>query len=129
MQTTNAYNTYKSNSINHASKEQLLLMLVEGAVKFAKMGRQAIVDKDIQKAHENIIKTQNIYGELMATINLEAAGDWGKSIYDIYDFINRRLIDANIKKDVEIMNEIIPLIEDVKNMWQEAYNISKNKSE
>lgn len=127
MQTNNAYNTYKSNSINHASKEQLLLMLLEGAIKFAKLGRQAIVDGDIGKAHENIIKVQNIYCELMATINMEAAGEWGASMYEIYDFIVHRLIDANNKKDVAIMNEIIPLIEDIKNMWEEAYNISKNK--
>ena len=53
----NAYNVYKNNSVNYASKDQLLLMLVDGAVKFAKVGRQAIIDKDIQKA-EN---TRNIY--------------------------------------------------------------------
>ena len=57
----NAFNTYKNNSVNFASKDQLLLMLVDGAAKFSKMGRQAILDKDIKKAHDNIVKTQNIY--------------------------------------------------------------------
>jgi len=128
MQSSNAYNgynAYKNNSVNYASKEQLLLMLVEAAVKFAKIGRQAIIDKDIKKAHDNIIKAQNIYYELMATIDLDAAGEWGKTLFNVYDFIARRLTDANIKKDLAIMDEVIPLIEDIKATWEEAYKLSK----
>ena len=130
MQTSsayNGYNAYKKNSVNFASKEQLLLMLVEGAVKFAKIGRQAIVDKDIKKAHDNIVKTQNIYYELMATIDIEAAGEWGESLFKVYDFIVRRLVDANIKKDITIMDEVIPLIEDIKMTWEEAYKVAKTQ--
>lgn len=125
MQTSNAYSTYKNNSVNYASREQLLLMLLDGAVKFSKIGRQAIVDKDIKKAHENIIKTQDIFYELMATLDTAKGGEWANNLMRVYDFILRRLMDANIKKDVNIMNEIIPLIEDIKETWNEAYRISK----
>lgn len=125
MYTASAYSTYKINSINYASKDQLLLMLVDGAVKFVKIGRQAVIDKDIKKAHENIIKTQNIFYELMATLDVSKAGDWGQSLMSVYDFIVRRLIDANMKKDIAILDEIIPLIENVKDTWEQAYKISK----
>jgi flagellar protein FliS len=125
MQTSNAYNVYKNNSVNFASKEQLLLMLVEGAVKFAKIARQAIAEKEISKAHENIIKTQNIYYELMTSLDVNNGGEWAKALMNIYDFIVRRLTDANLKKDLNIMNEVIPLIEEVRNTWEEAYRISK----
>lgn len=125
MQTNNAYNAYKNNSINYASREQLLLMLLDGAVKFSKIGRQAIVDKDTAKAHSNIVKTQDIFYELMATLDVEKGGEWASSILAIYDFIIRRLTDANIKKNIEIMDEIIPLIEEVRNVWSEAYRVSK----
>ncbi|HEY8889409.1 MAG TPA: flagellar export chaperone FliS [Clostridium sp.] len=121
----NAFNTYKSNSVNFASKDQLLLMLVDGAAKFAKIGKQAILDKDAKKAHENIVKTQNIFYELMATLDVEMGGEWAKSLMKVYDFIIRRLMDANIKKSQEIMNEVIPLIEDVRDTWNEAYKKSK----
>ncbi|MCB2297195.1 flagellar export chaperone FliS [Clostridium tagluense] len=121
----NAFNTYKSNSVNFASKDQLLLMLVDGAVKFSKMGRQAILDKDVKKAHENIIKTQNIFYELMVTLDVEKGGEWAENLMKIYDFIVRRLTDANIKKNEEIMNEIIPLIEDIRDTWNDAYKVSK----
>ena len=121
----NAFNTYKSNSVNFASKDQLLLMLVEGAGKFSKIGRQAIIDKDVKKAHENIVKTQNIFYELMATLDVTKGGEWAESLMKVYEFIARRLTDANIKKDVLIMDEIIPLIDDVRDTWTEAYKKSK----
>lgn len=125
MYSQNAYNVYKSNSVNYASKEQLLLMLVDGAVKFSKIGRQAIIDNDIKRAHENIIKTENIFYELMASLDISKASNWGKQLMSLYDFIVRRLMDANMKKDEKIMGEVIPFIENVRDMWSEAYKISK----
>ena len=121
----NAFNTYKNNSVNFASKDQLLLMLVDGAAKFSKIGKQAILDKDVKKAHENIVKTQNIFYELMATLDVSKGGEWAISLMKVYEFITRRLTDANIKKSEEIMNEIIPLIDDVRDTWNEAYKASK----
>ena len=118
------FNAYKNNSVNYASKDQLLLMLVDGSVKFAKIGRQAIIDKDVKKAHENIVKTQDIFIELMATLDRDA-GQWTDQIFRVYEFINSRLFQANLKKSVEIMDEVVPLIEDVRDTWNEAYKLSK----
>lgn len=125
MYAQNAYKTYKNNSVNYASREQLLLMLLEGAVKFAKIGRQGLFDKNIKKAHENIVKTQDIFYELMVTLDVEKGGEWAASLMGIYEFITRRLVDANMKKDISILEEIIPLIEEVKDTWEQAYKISK----
>lgn len=122
----NAYNAYKNNSVNYASKEQLLLMLLDGAVKFAKMARQAILDKDTVRSHENLVKTQDIFTELMITID-QNAGEWAVNMYKIYDFIKEKLFEANLKKDVKILDEVMPLIEEVRNTWQEAYEVSKGK--
>jgi len=122
----NAYNAYKNNSVNYASKDQLLLMLLDGAVKFAKMARQAILDKDIKKSHENLVKTQDIFTELMITLD-QNAGEWAVNMYKIYDFIKERLFEVNIKKDINILDEVMPLIEEVRNTWQEAYEVSKGK--
>ena len=79
------------------------------------------------KAHENIIKAENIFYELIYTLDVELGGEWAESLVKVYDFVIRRLVDANINKDVEIMNEIIPVIEDVRDTWMEAYKISKAK--
>ena len=120
----NAYNIYKNNSVNYASKEQLLLMLLDGAVKFAKIARQAIVDKNIETAHNSLIRTQDIFTELMVSLDT-TAGDWTKDLLSIYQYINTRLAEANFKKSLEIMDEILPLIEQVKDMWNEVYKKAK----
>ena len=121
----NAYNVYKNNSVNYASKEQLLLMLLDGAVKFSKIARQGILDKDIIKAHANIVKTEDIFIELMATLDLNLGGEWAKNVYNIYQFIVDNLAKANMKKDIRILDETIILIEDIRNTWNEAYKRSK----
>ena len=115
---TQGYNVYKNNSVNYASKNQLLLMLLDGAVKFAKIARQAILDKDIKKAHDNIIKTEDIFTELRVTLD-QTAGDWAVKMFNVYGFINEKLFEANIKKDVKVMDEVIPLIEEVRDIWYE----------
>lgn len=125
MYASNAYNAYKNNSVNYASKDQLLLMLVDGAVKFSKMGRQAIIDNNVKKAHDSIIRTQDIFYELMATLDVSKGGNWAQGLMNIYDFIVRRLMEANIKKDINIMDEVIPLIQDVRDTWYEAEKIAK----
>ena len=124
MYGNNAYKTYKQNSVNLASKDQLLLMLVDGAVKFSKIARQAILDKEIMKAHENLVKTQDIFVELMTSLDTNS-GEWAGNLIALYDFINRQLINANIKKDINILEETIPLIEEVRDMWYEVNRVSK----
>lgn len=121
---SNGYNVYKSNSVNYASKDQLLLMLLDGAVKFAKLAEIALKEKDIKKTHENLIKTQNIFIELIASLDTDA-GDWAVQLDKVYRFINEKLVETNMKKDVKILQEIIPLIEDIRNIWYEAQGKAK----
>ena len=122
----NAYNVYKNNSVNYASKDQLLLMLVDGAVKFAKIRRQAIIDKDIKKAHTNLMKTQEIFIELMVSLDMEKA-EWTNDLMQIYAFIKDKLVEVNMKKDIKIMDEILPLIEEVRDLWYETDKRAKHQ--
>lgn len=116
---TQGYNIYKNNSVNYASKDKLLLMLVDGAVKFSKIARQAIVKKDIKTAHENILKTENIFAELMISLD-RTQGEWTDEIFRVYEFINYKLVEANLSKKVEVIDEVIPLIEQVRDLWYEV---------
>lgn len=127
MYKSNAYNTYKQNSVNSASKEQLLLMLVDGAVKFVKKGRIAIEEKNIADAHHNLVRVQDIFSELMATLD-RGAGKWAEDLFELYAFITRTVAEANLKKDIKVLDGAIGLIEEVRDMWHEAYRLSKGKS-
>lgn len=124
MYQNNGYNIYKNNSVNYASKEQLLLMLLDGMVKFSKRAEKSLIDKDARSAHENLIKTQDIFVELMSTLD-QKAGDWAVQMFKVYEFINNKLVEANLKKDIKILQEIMPLIEEVRSIWYEAYEKTK----
>lgn len=121
---SNGYNVYKNNSVNYASKEQLLLMLTEGAVKFCKIARQAMVDKDVKKAHDSLVRTQDIFSELMISLD-QSAGEWAVQLYRVYAFIKEKLVEANMKKNLDIIDEILPLVEDINETWKEAYKRAK----
>ncbi len=120
----NAVNVYKNNSVNYASKEQLLLMLVDGAVKFSKQAKEAINRKDVKNAHEYLTRTQDIFVELMVSLD-KNAGEWATNLFNVYEFIKDELLQVNIKKDGEKLEKLIPLIEDVRDTWHEAYKLSK----
>lgn len=123
----NAHNIYKNNSVNCASKEQLLLMLVDGAVKFAKRGKLGIEDKNIKVAHESFVRVQDIFSELMATLDT-SAGKWATDLFELYRFINQTIAEANLKKDIKKADDAIELIVEVRDMWHEAYRLSKKQA-
>ena len=108
MYTANPYNIYKQNSVNMASSQQLLLMLLDGAVKYTKIARMAILNKDIARAHKELVRVQDIFLELMITMDKNTK--YMEDLYNIYDFIKNELAKANMKKDVKIIDEILPII-------------------
>jgi flagellar biosynthetic protein FliS len=122
----NALNVYKNNSVNYASKEQLLIMLVDGAVKFSKQARQAIDEKDVKMAHEYLTKTQDIFAELMISLDT-SAGEWAQNMFSIYDFTKKELMQVNLAKDKERLDKLIPLIEDIQDTWHQAYKIANKR--
>lgn len=124
MYTTNPYNAYKQNTVKMASKEQLLLMLVDGAVKYTKIAKLAIEQKDIAKAHKELIRVQDIFTELMSTLDRNA-GETAENLLNLYEFIKTQLAQANIKKDVQIIDETLPLMEEIRDMWHEVNKKAK----
>lgn len=124
MASSNPYNAYKQNSVKMASKQQLLLMLVDGAVKYTKIARLAIEKKDITRAHNELVRVQDIFTELMVTLD-KSAGQVYEDLYKVYEYIKSRLVEANIKKDVAIIDEVLPLIENVRDTWYEVSKKSK----
>ena len=118
MYSTNPYNIYKQNSVNMASSQQLLLMLLDGAIKYTKIARMAILDKDIPRAHKELIRVQDIFLELMITMDKNTS--YMEDLYNLYDFIKNELAKANMKKDVNKIDEVLPLIEEIRDMWYEV---------
>ena len=118
MYTANPYNVYKQNSVNMASSQQLLLMLLDGAVKYTKIARLAILNKDIPRAHKELVRVQDIFLELMITMDKNTG--YMEDLYNLYDFIKNELAKANLRKDINTIDEVLPLIEEIRDMWYEV---------
>ncbi len=113
---TNAYQTYQQNQVNTASPGKLLLMLYDGALKFLRLAMVALEEENFEKTNEYLKKTQNIVHELMITLNFDV-GDIAQNLYDLYDFMNHELIQANIKKDMKKIKNVKKILEDLRSAW------------
>ena len=123
MAMPNAYSQYNNNKVLTASPAELTLMLYEGAIKFCNLAEMGIEQKDIQKAHINIIKVQKIIDYLRQTLDMkyEVAQDFE----NIYSYLSQRLIEANIKKDIEILKEVNTHLHSVRDTWKEVMKAAK----
>ena len=118
------YAAYANNKISTASPAELTLMLYEGAIKFCNMAIMAIEQKDIAKAHTNIMKAQNIIDEFQATLDHRYAV--AKDFDAVYQYIKRRLIEANLKKDAEILEEVLVHLRTMRDTWKEVMRLTQN---
>lgn len=121
----NAAMAYKNNSIQTASPAELTLMLYEGAVKFSNIAIMAIENNDIQKAHDNIIKVENIILEFRSTLDHKYPV-W-EDFDRVYDYIYRCLVEANIKKDKEILEEALGYIREMRDTWKDVMKANRSK--
>lgn len=122
----NPYQAYHKTQIETASQGTLILMLFDGAIKFSKTALQGLMNDNYEVSNENIIKAQAIIHELMTTINTDQGGELAQNLYRIYDYILWRLINANIKKNPEILNEVLEKLMDLRQTWKEVIKISRN---
>ncbi len=111
---------YKQTQVETAPREQILLMLYDGAVKFLHMAKQGFAEKNIEKIHNNIIKTQKILTEFQATLDMENGGTFAKNLYSLYEYLNNRLMEANIKKREDCLDEVIRHVTGLRDTWREA---------
>jgi len=114
----NAAQIYQGNRINTASPAELTLMLYEGAIKFCNIAIGALEKDDKQKANVNLIKAQKIIVEFRSTLDFKYPVAQQFDI--VYDYIYRRLVEANIKKDIEIAEEALKYIREMRDTWKEV---------
>ncbi len=113
---------YQKNSVQTASPARLTLMLYDGAVKFGNLALEAMKAGDIEKAHKNIIKVQNIIVEFRSTLDMKYPV--AKDFDVVYDYIYRRLVEANMQKDKEIMEEALKYIKEMRDTWKEVMRLN-----
>lgn len=118
MPMQNPYEQYNRNKILQASPAEVTLMLYEGAIKFCNMAIMGIEQKDIEKAHTNIIKTQRIIEEFRNTLDRKYPV-W-EDFDRVYVYLLRRLFEANVSKDAEILKEVNTHLRSMRDTWKEV---------
>jgi len=118
----NAYAQYNRNKIMTASPQELTLMLYDGAIKFCNIAIAGVEENDIQKAHNNIMKVQAIIEEFQMTLDFKypVANDFN----NVYNYIMKRLRDANMTKDKEILEEVSGHLHTMRDTWKEAMKLA-----
>lgn len=117
------YAAYANNKIMTASPGELTLMLYEGAIKFCNLAIEGIQHKDIEKAHNNIMKVERIIEEFQATLNHQYPV--AKDFDNVYNYLMERLREANLKKDETILEEVLKHLRTMRDVWKEVMHSSK----
>lgn len=119
----NAAKAYGNNRVTTASPAELTLMLYDGAVKFCNIAMVSLEKKDYETANTNIQKCRNIIVELTSTLNMKypVAEDFKK----LYDYIFALLVEANMKKDPELLQRALDELHDIRDIWKEIMSKTK----
>lgn len=125
MALPNAYAQYNNSKVLTASPGELTLMLYEGAIKFCNIAIVAVEAKDIEKAHIHITKVERIIDYLRQTLDMKYAV--AQDFERIYSYLSQRLVEANIKKDKEILEEISEHLRSVRDTWKEVMQICREQ--
>lgn len=121
----NAFNAYKQNSVTTASPGELTLMLYNGCLKFLSKAKLAIDEKNIEERNYNIQRAQAIIAEFMSTLNMDI--EISKQMLPLYEYMNRRLTEANIKNDPAIIEEVEGLVTEFRDTWKEVLKITRQQ--
>ncbi len=124
MAINSGYAAYANSKVMTASPAELTLMLYEGAIKFCNIAIRGIEENDIQKAHTNIVKVENIISEFQATLNHKYP--IAKDFDEVYKYLKERLVEANVKKEKEILEEVLEHLRTMRDTWKEVMRLTNN---
>ena len=119
----NPYSKYQENSIATATGPELTLMLYNGGIKFCNIAIEGIKENNVQKAHDHIVRAQNVIDELRSTLNKKY--EIANEMDELYIYINKLLLEGNYQKDVNKIEDACLLIRNYRDAWQIAMKAAK----
>jgi flagellar secretion chaperone FliS len=126
MTLNNPYQTYQRQAVTTSKPEDLTLMLYQGMVKFIRLSKNALQKNNFEESNKNNVRAQDILSELMLT--LKKGYEVSESLLSLYDFMKFRLIEANIKKSSEILEEVEGYAVELMDTWATAMKQAKIKA-
>lgn len=121
----NPYQQYRQNAVRGASPGELTLMLYEGLVRFIKLAMLSLEEKDFNRSHNALIRSQEIVAHLNETLDNQY--ELSNYLSSLYDFMSRRLLEANAGKDEKTAKEVLELAEELRDTWQQALKTARDQ--
>lgn len=118
-----AVQAYQTNSVTTATPAELTMMLYNGAIKFIKQAKQAIEERRMDRANQYNIRVQDILSELIITLNRDVP--ISAQFLTLYEYMHHRMVEANISKDIVILNEVEEMFVQFRDTWKEAMMLAK----
>jgi flagellar protein FliS len=114
----NGIDAYQRTAIGTQSRGRLIVLLYDGAIKFMKLAIKALEEGDFAAKGQYLSRAQDVINELNAVLDMEGGGEIAQNLRRLYFFMNRRLWDANAKRDPQIIGEVITLMEELNQSWK-----------
>ncbi len=114
----NGIKTYQDSTVTTQSRGRLIVLLYEGAIKFLKLAVKELEANNYEAKGRYINKAQDIINELNAVLDMDAGGAMASNLRKLYMFMNKRLCEANIRRDPQMIREVIELMEELNQSWK-----------
>ena len=120
------HNQYRINEVSTSSQGRLIIMMYEGAIKFASMAIQSMDKGDIVRQGEYINKTHDIINELSLALDLKKGGEVALRLESLYQYMLSQLTLANIKSDRKSLEDVVKILSPLAEAWEQLYHASTN---
>lgn len=120
---------YQKASIETASREQILIMLYDGAIQFLNKAKVAMQNKKYEEQNNNLISAQNIIQEFINSLDHEVAPQLAQNLQSLYEYFIRRLVFANVKRKIEPIDEVLKYLKSLKATWEKAIILAQKEAQ
>jgi flagellar protein FliS len=120
MQQQSPYTAYRNTSVQTADQRTLILMLYDGLIRFLQKALVKIEAREIEAAHNYLVRSREIVAELLATLRPEKAGEIGTNLKRLYVYAFNRIVEANLRKDPQMIREVIKIVATLREGWMNS---------
>ena len=117
----NGIQSYRRTNVTTANPKRLVLMCYEGAMDSLRIGKQKLIEKDYEEKGRALTKAQDIINELLCSLDFEKGGAIARNLDSLYNYMLRRILHAEINKDISAIEEVIGMLNELKSAWEEIF--------
>ncbi|MBF0239969.1 MAG: flagellar export chaperone FliS [SAR324 cluster bacterium] len=129
MNRPSTYQAYYKTNVQTSDQLNLIIMLYDGLIRFLKKAEVKIENREYEESHNYLTRSKNIVQELLSTLKMDQGGDIAKNLQELYLYCFRRIVEANLKKDPQMVEEVIRIVDNLRQGWVQVRAQRKQTTE